>query len=158
MIKILDCLCPLGEENSQLKQELERMTNELKEQSDTKEEQSKEIERLQRKEVELDELLHSLHSEHVSLTRIYGETKQELNDVKEKLSNIENDFENNVDSREISKRLTAQLKSELESLRMENEQRKENEDTQRKIIKDMKTVSIALESIYLPANNNWTQH
>lgn len=118
------------------------MTNDIKEQSITNEEQSKEIERLKRKEVELDELLHGLHSEHISLTRIYGETKQELNNVSEKLRNLETDFENNVDSREINKRLTTQLKSELESLRMENEQRKDNEDTQRKIIKDMKTVSI----------------
>ena len=107
-----------------------------------KDEQIKEITRLKEREAELDDLLHGLHNEHVSLTRIYGETKQELTDVTGKLRALEKDFENKVDSREVNKRLTEQLKSELESLRLENEQRKENEEIQRKIIKDIKTVSV----------------
>ena len=135
----------LGEENFQLKRNLDRTTNELSEQSVVKDEQAREIERLKEREAELDDLLHNLHSEHVSLTRIYGETKQELSDTNEKLKSLEKDLESKVDSREIDRRLKEQLKSELEAFRLENEQRRENEEIQRKIIKDMKTVSIFLK-------------
>ena len=113
----------------------------MREQDVVKDEQAREIERLREREAELDDLLHNLHSEHVSLTRIYRETKEELSSVNEKLQILEKDLESRVDSREIDRRLKEQLKSELEALRLENEQRRENEEIQRKIIKDMKTVS-----------------
>ena len=131
----------LGKENAQLKQDLEKATKKIIEKEEFEGEQGEELERLRQREVALDELLHDLQSEHISLTRIYGETKKELNNVSENLQSLEKDFENNVGNDEINKRLTEQLKSELESLRLENKQRKDNEETQRKIIKDMKIVS-----------------
>lgn len=121
---------------------MDEKTIKLVESEKTENVQAEEIERLQGREVELDDLLHDLQSEHISLTRLYGETKKELKDVNDKLKHLEEDFANNVDSDEINKRLNEQLKSELESLKIENDQMKENEETQRKIIKQLKTVCI----------------
>ena len=96
---------------------------------------------LQKKETELDTLLQELQSEHISLTRIYGQTKKELQDAREELKSLERDFENNADSSEISKKLVEQLRNEVERMKKENEQMQEVEETQRKIIQEKRIVS-----------------
>lgn len=125
------------------------MRMEVKDQEMIGQDKDAEIEKLYQRETELDEIIQDLQSEHLSLTRAYGDTKKELTSASEMLKSLERDIEHNVDSGELSRHLTEQLRSELDSLRLENEQRRDNEETQRKIIKELRAVSYQTHLFYL---------
>ena len=124
-----------------LQLELQNSKTELSESEESKQKLSEALTESQKREKELDEILHDMQSENLSLTRNYGEAKKELGEVTKKLRGFEEDFANKADSSEMSKQIMNQMKNELEILRAENEERRNEEETQRKIINDMKVVS-----------------